>query len=146
MLFGIAIALVVVVYLTEIKSLKISDTILEDTKFYYRKLTKYSSTKVTIELSLSHVGSHQTLYIYTFDDKPHIPRNCSSLVFGQLRNEDFHLPLRYLSYRLNLCEYIDNIFVCRGKTTFQDYKRGILLFHLDLSVIRNMIIQFHLRV
>ena len=117
------VLILLLLHLTHVNLLTISDTILDDTKFYYRKLTIYPSKKVTIEFSLSHVGNGQILDLYTFDDNPYISRNCSYPRFGQLRNEDFIIPLGPArTYRFLSCDFEDHILECHGKTTVQDYK------------------------
>ena len=122
MLSGTVLSFILLVNLTFVNQLSTSDTILDNTKFYYGKLNKYPSRKVTIEVSISHSGANHTLDLYTFKDNLKIGINCSYQNFGQLRNKAFSIRVRDGTYRFLSFGYEDKIMECHGKTTVQVYK------------------------
>ena len=122
-----------------VRTFTISHTIAEKKTFYYRQLSKFPSTRVTIEISLTNVGWNQLLNFYLFDGKEFkIERNCSipDLVPAQLRNENFHIPLRIHGYKYITCQSENNIRSCYGKMTIQDFKLRNVGFSLGISCKR----------
>ena len=123
----------------------VSDTLADSTSFYYRQLSKYPAKKATLELSVSmfQVGSvayQLDFFMFNGDFKPE--RNCSYQKFGQLRNEDLHIPLRSGRYRFVNCEDVDNRRSCHGKTTVQDFipRSVAFAFGIDCAEKRNNLI------
>ena len=122
-----------------VKTFTISDTIIESKTFYYRQLSKYPSTTVTIEISLSNIGNRQRLNFYLFDNKGStIRRNCSfdHPVPVQLRNENFHVPLGRDEYKYMTCQFEDNKGSCHGKMTILDFEPRNVGFSLGISCRR----------
>ena len=63
---SLCVCIIVVNRCMFVKTFTVSDTIMESKTFYYRQLSKYPSTTVTIEISLSNVGWNQILNFYLF--------------------------------------------------------------------------------
>ena len=114
----------------------VSDTITEIKTFYYQQLSKYPSTRISIEISLLNVGWNQRLTFYLFDHQGTvIDRNCSfhDPVPVQLRNENFYIPLRKDGYKYITCVSEKNIFSCHGKMTIQDFEPRHVGFSLGIT-------------
>ena len=108
-----------------------------DLYFYYREFSTFPSLEATIEYNITYnytvsllqcSGCYPKLDIYTTKSDANLDRNCSVDVFGQLRNENLHTPLkvRHRNYRFSNCtkdaNYTQNGLVnCYGKTKIQDY-------------------------
>ena len=100
----------------------VSDTITDKRRIYYRQLTKYPSKKVTLEISVSKLRlPHHRLDFYLFNGNFRPKRNCSYQKFGQLRNEDLHIPLASGRYRFVTSNKVSNTRSYLGKTTVQDF-------------------------
>ena len=102
----------------------ISHTLANNENFYYSELSKYPAKKVTLELSVSvsQVGSvvyDLDFFLFIGDFKPE--RNCSHQSFGQLRNEELHIPLRSGRFRFMSCRDVDSRRSCHGKTIVHDF-------------------------
>ena len=109
----------------------ISDKIWNDTEFYYRTLSVYPSKLATIEYTVNFNICSECkvkLHIYTTDRdiKNDIASQCHNRKYGQLRNENLHIPLsaRLHPYRSTTCIFnkTDQTVYCNGKTTIQDFK------------------------
>ena len=109
-----------------------SHTIVNDTQFYYHKLSVNSSKLATIEYSIINNIRYQCpdcmihFHIYTTDDDKDLKTQCHNKNYGQLRNENLHTPLlpRKKPYRSTTCaldEDDDLIIICHGKTSIQDF-------------------------
>ena len=122
-----------------VKTFTVSDTITENKTFHYRQLSKYPSTRVTIDISLSNLGSNQKLNFYLFDsDGFTIERTCA-LKYPepvQLRNENFYIPLNKDGYKYITCQFENNIRSCNGKMTIQDFEPRNVGFSLGISCKR----------
>ena len=119
-----------------VKTFTVSDTITEIKTFYYRQLSKFPSTTVTIEISLSNIGWNQILHFYLFDTNSFkIDRNCSfhDPFPVQLRNENFYIPFRRDGYKYISCQSENNIRSCHGKMTIQDFKPRNVGFSLGIT-------------
>ena len=109
---------------------------MENMTFYYRQLSKYPSTRVSKEISLWNIGWNQHLNFYLFNNNEFkIERNCSfhDLGPGQLRNENFHIPLRRDRYKYMSCRSLSNIPSCHGKMTIQDFEPRHIGFSLGIT-------------
>ena len=100
-----------------------------DTKFYYRKLSKFPSKLAEIKYSIrfKKIDRSVSLDIYTTENDLNLKTNCSNNVYGQLMNENLHTPKRPRSepYRFTTCKLDDSnsdMVHCEGKATIQDYK------------------------
>ena len=116
-------------------SLTIYDTIESDTEFHYRELSAFPSKLATIKYNITYNYTAALLQcslcyprfeIYTTLDDSNFQNNCSSDVYGQLRNENLHTPLKLRSkpYRFTNCALDSkdtDIIHCNGKITIQDY-------------------------
>ena len=130
------------------RTFTISHIIAEKETFYHRQLSKFPSTTVTIEVSLTNVGWNQQLNFYLFDNKEFkIERNCSirDLVPAQLRNENFHIPLRTYGYKYITCQFENNTSSCHGKMTIQDFEPRNVGFSLGIICLKNHNPSFHLK-
>ena len=124
----------------------ISGTIDEgNIKFYHMKLTNISSTSITIEFSVNYtlVNMHDpsvSMDIYTTEDHVNVHKRCSFLHFGQLLNDELHVPLNIRSHRKTACEQNGKTRVCNGRKTIQDYKPRIyyISFGYDCDNIRSL--------
>ena len=121
---------------TSVEMITVSGTLADGESFYFRQLSKYPVTKATLELSVS--MSQVGLVVYELDFfifngvfKPE--RNCSYQKFGQLRNEDLHIPLKSRRYRFVYCEDVDNRRSCHGKTTVQDFIPRSVAFTIGID-------------
>ena len=108
-----------------------------DLDFYYREFSTFPSIEATIEYNITFNYTaallqcslcYPRLEIYTTKSDANLDRNCSVDVFGQLRNENLHTPLkpRNKKYRFTNCakdaNYTQNGVVhCHGKTKILDY-------------------------
>ena len=120
-------------------NLTISDKIRTNVDFYFRKFNVYPSKLVTIDYAVTfnrtnieiQCGDYNncvvSLDIYTTEDDQNIQKNCSINVFGQLRNENLHTPMRHRSkpYRYTTCKldkWDSDMLRCEGRAMIQDYK------------------------
>ena len=121
---------------TNAERITISDTLLDSHGFYYRQLSTYPAKKATLELSVfvEQIGStHHKLDFYLFDDEFKPKKNCSYQTFGQLRNEDLHIPLRPGPYRFATCADVGNTRRCHGRTTVQDFIPRNVAFSIGIT-------------
>ena len=117
--------LALTLHLGYISTHSITDAIVEDVSFYYRKLSEYPSLLATIEYSIIYKSSDPCvkLEIYTEENHTNIKNQCSTVDYGQLRNENFHTMLRPERYRFTRCKKYQNgtQIKCHGKTYIQDF-------------------------
>ena len=105
----------------------------DDSKFYYREFLTFPSLRATINYYIKYNYTATELQcplcvpsldIYTTKSDANLDCNCSIDVFGQLRNENLHTPLKPKGklYRFTNCT-VDSygIVHCRGETKIQDY-------------------------
>ena len=128
--------------------LTISDTIKNDTHFYYRKLSNYPSKLATIGYSVTfnyNVKGKVRMDFYTTEDHINIQNQCRVKVYEQVRNDNLHTLLRPGRYRFTTCERDRNdsvIVHCNGNTTIQDYiPRNFSFsfgFRCDLSNLKTL--------
>ena len=114
-------------------SLTVIGHIDDDSKFYYREFLTFPSVVATIKYYIKYNYTAATLQcplcvpsldIYTTKSDANLDRNCSIDVFGQLRNEDLHTPLKPKGklYRFTNCTAdSDGIVHCYGEAKIQDY-------------------------
>ena len=120
-------------------NLTISDKVRTNVDFYFRKFNVYPSKLVTINYAITfnrtnikiQCGDYNncvvSLDIYTTEDDLNLQKNRSINVFGQLRNENLHTPMRHRSkpYRYTTCkldEVDSDMLRCEGRAMIQDYK------------------------
>ena len=113
----------------------LSGQVKTDTRFYYRKLSKFPSKMAEIEYSINFkkIDVKISLDIYTTEDDLNLKTNCSNNVYGQLRNENLHTPMKLRSkpYRFTMCiidDFNSDMVHCEGKVTIQDYKARNYVF------------------
>ena len=116
-------------------SLTIYGTIENDTEFYYGELSENPSMLATVEYNITYNYTASLIQcpecyprfeIYTTKDDQSLVTKCSNDIYGQLRNENLHTPLKLRSkpYRFTQCKLDSDdtdIMHCYGKTTIQDY-------------------------
>ena len=120
--------LILSVQLCTILALIYSGTIMENTKFFYRRLPTFSSKMATIQYNITYekylLIYFPVLYIYTTEAHSDLQAGCISTNYGQLRNEDFWIPLnpRLIPYRgkTKCIEKYQQVH-CSGKITIRDY-------------------------
>ena len=120
--------LILSVQLCTILALIYSGTIMENTKFFYRRLPTFSSKMATIQYNITYekylVIYFPVLYIYTTENHSDLQAGCISTNYGQLRNEDFWIPLnpRLIPFRgkTKCIEKYQQVH-CSGKITIRDY-------------------------
>ena len=120
--------LILSLQLCTILALIYSGTITENTKFFYRRLPTFSSKMATIQYNVTYekylLIYFPVIYIYTTENHSDLRTKCISSRYGQLRNEDFWIPLnpRLIPYRgkTKCVEEYQEIH-CSGKITIQDY-------------------------
>ena len=97
----------------------VSDTIQDDVKFYYRKLTKYPSKSATINFSFICMNSTGglRLELYTRDNHLNIQRKCSWIHHEQLQNEKLNI---FVGHPPD-CRRKSGSTVCEGTRIIQDY-------------------------
>ena len=123
----------------------ISDHIETDKTFYFHKLSLLSSKLATIDYSVNvnvtDIGIKCVEYktclyldIYTTEDNQNLKTRCVTNIYGQLRNENLHIPMRLTDMpnlinpgspdKFNKCKMDDDdssIIFCTGRITIQDY-------------------------
>ena len=102
----------------------VSHTITEDKLFYYRILSGYPAISATIEYSITYkANSKLKMDIYTNENHKNLKKQCTSVYYGQLRNENLHTFIRLGRYRFTTCDKYDNgsKIICHGNTSIQDY-------------------------
>ena len=107
----------------------VSDTIEDDTVFYYRNLSKYPSKIAIVNYTVRFPrelisDNYVSLDMYTTDDNLNIRTNCSNKDYGQLYNKNLHTSLRRRPYRYTTCgseQNNNNVIICTGHTKIQDY-------------------------
>ena len=102
-----------------------SNTITEDTKWYYKQLTTNPSLIMDIEFSIVFLDTLGTFRfnLYTAEDHINIQKQCPFQHYEQLYNEDLSAPLRLGSYKNYSCsKRRDGFRYCKGKTVMQDFK------------------------
>ena len=114
-------------------SLTLIGQIADDSKFYYREFLTFPSLMATIKYYIKYNYTATELQcplcvpsldIYTTKSYANLDRNCSVNVFGQLRNENLHTPLKPKGklYRFTNCTADSyGIVHCYGETKIQDY-------------------------
>ena len=115
---------VVILFLPSRGMINISDTIKEGMPFYYMKHFEFPAMLATIEYSIIYrANSKLKMDIYTNENDTSIQKQCSTISYGQLRNENLHKPIRPGEYRFTRCDKYENgsKINCRGKTPMQDY-------------------------
>ena len=120
--------LILSLQLCTILALIYSGTIMENTKFFYRRLPTFSSKMATIQYNVTYekylLIYFPVIYIYTTENHSDLRTKCISSGYGQLRNEDFWIPLnpRLIPYggKTKCVEEYQEIH-CSGKITIQDY-------------------------
>ena len=121
---------------TSVEMITVSGTLADGERFYFRQLSKYPVKKATLELSVSMSQVGLVVYIldfFIFNGVFKPERNCSYQKFGQLRNEDLHIPLKSRRYRFVYCEDVDNGRSCHGKTTVQDFIPRSVAFTIGID-------------
>ena len=124
----------------------ISGTIEEENiKFYHMKLTNVSSTSITIEFSVNYTLTNMydpyvVIDIYTTEDHINAGRQCSFLHYGQLFNDELHIPLNTRSYKETPCEQTAKTRICNGRKTIRDFKPRIyyISFGYDCDNVRSL--------
>ena len=114
--------------LSKISTLIFSGEIIENTTFFYRRFPTFPSKSVTLEYNISYrkylLAYFPVLFIYTTENHTDVHTKCISSGYGQLRNEDFWIPLnpRLIPYRqkTKCVERYEEIH-CSGKITITDY-------------------------
>ena len=98
----------------------VSDTIQDDMRFYYRKLTKYPSKSATISYSFICVSSKGGLRLglYTRENHLNIQRKCSWIHHEQLQNEKLNI---FVGGSTSDCQRKNGSTVCKGTRVIQDY-------------------------
>ena len=122
----------------QVFSLTIYGRIENDTEFYHKELSEYPSKLATIEYCITYNYTAVLIYnassvgmdIYTTKYDRNLHKRCLK-GFGQLRNENLHIPLSLrkrsllnLQHRFPNCSMDlkdSDIIHCHGKTTIQDY-------------------------
>ena len=113
--------------LCSISALTFSGTINENTTFFYRRFPTFASKLVTMEYNITYkkhlLAYFPILYIYTTEDHNDLQTKCISSDYGQLRNEDFWIPLnpRLIPYRQTKCVEKHHEIHCVGKITIRDF-------------------------
>ena len=99
------------------------NTIENDTKFHYRKLSKYPSKSATIRYSftcrVSEPGTRMELY--TRDDHPNMQNNCSLVHYEQLLNNKLYVVAFDVLLEESPCRIIGDYRICEGTKRIQDY-------------------------
>ena len=105
-----------------------SHTIVNDTQFYYNKLSVNPSKLAIKEYSIIYNNKHYehadyifSFHIYTTDATEDLETRCHNRNYGQLRNENLHTPLyvRIRPYRFTTCVLDgkdEHRIICHGKT------------------------------
>ena len=111
-----------------ISALIFSGTIMENTTFFYRKFPTFASKLVTMEYNITYKKDlsiyFPMLFFYTTQNHSDLQAQCISSKYGQIRNEDFWIPLnpRLIPYRgKTTCFEKYQQVHCFGKITIQDY-------------------------
>lgn len=121
-------ALILSLQLCSVLALIFSGTVMENTKFFYRRLPTFGSKMVTLQYNITYekylLVHFPVLYIYTTENHSDLQTKCISSGYGQLRNEDFWIPLnpRLVPYRgkTTCVEKYQGVH-CFGKITIRDY-------------------------
>ena len=115
----------------------------ENIKFYHMKLTNVSSTSITIEFWVNYTltniyDPYVVIDIYTTEDHINVLRQCSFLHYGQLFNDELHIPLNMRSYKETACAQTTKTRICNGRKTIRDFKPRIyyISFGYDCDNVR----------
>ena len=104
-------------------------------KFYHIKLTNISSTSITIGFSVNYTLANMhdpyvVIDIYTTEDHINVQRQCSFLHYGQLLNDELHIPLNRRSYRETDCEQTAKTRICNGRKNHSRFQTQNLLYFI----------------
>ena len=99
------------------------NTIENDTKFHFRRLSKYPSKSATIRYSFTcRVSEPRTrMELYTRDDHPNIQNNCSLVHYEQLLNDKLYVAAFDVLLKVSPCRIIADYRICEGTKHIQDY-------------------------
>ncbi len=101
-------------------------SVTEDIGFYHLKLNQNPAVSANISFQVSYnkeiYNDRPAMDIYTTAEDENFKENCSVNLFGQLRNEDLHLPMKIGEYRGSNClSFVDKRIKCTGDVFIQDY-------------------------
>ena len=129
-----------------ISALIFSGTIMENTTFYYKRFPTFASKSATMEYNVTYMQYPLSnfpvkLYIYTTEDHRDLQTKCISSDYGQLKNEDFWIPLnpRLIPYRQTKCVEKHKQVHCSGKITIRDYIPRIFGFSVGYECVNRNI-------
>ena len=99
------------------------NTIENDTKFHYRRLSKYPSKSATIRYSFTcRISEPRTrMELYTRDDHLNMQNNCSLVHFEQLLNDKLYVAAFDNVLEESPCRINTDHRICEGTKRIQDY-------------------------